>query len=535
MLRFAFLCVAALASKPPHLVMMVLDDVGWADVGYHGSDFPTPNIDRLAMQGLRLEKYYVQQVCSPTRSALMTGRYPFHTGMQHCTTLMPGSSAKLPEDVPTIAETLRAAGYSTAAIGKWHLGYDSWDATPTGRGFDSWAGYLQGQTDYYNKTVAVGTMSGVDFWRNRTCAWEETAENKYSMDFYMREAERLLDERQPEKPLFLYFAHQQLHIPLEGPREPEYAEECSKHIKITDPDGLNRHTLCTMMNRLDRAIGDFEQMLKQRGLWENTLIWVTTDNGGMTQYAPDFPRSASSNFPLRGGKTTLFEGGVRGVSFLTGGLLPANASGKEYSGLLQHVDISETMAHLAGTQLRADGVDVWSAITSGGPSPRTEAPLNVDVSRLAKLCTLMDKPNEPTVPEVGRRLSDRALGRQNYSAIIHGDWKLINGYSGFYDGYWSNGPYLHTEADFYTQGPVKMGGEVVWLFDLQKDPEERRNVAATNPTVVARLQARLLELAEPAAGYRDPQDNVPSLRALPSHHNGTWAPWKRSKVTELLV
>jgi len=78
MLRFAFLCVAALASKPPHLVMMVLDDVGWADVGYHGSDFPTPNIDRLAMQGLRLEKYYVQQVCSPTRSALMTGRYPFH-------------------------------------------------------------------------------------------------------------------------------------------------------------------------------------------------------------------------------------------------------------------------------------------------------------------------------------------------------------------------------------------------------------------------------------------------------------------------
>jgi arylsulfatase A-like enzyme len=357
------------------------------------------------------------------------------------------------------------------------------------------------------------------------------------MDFYMREAERVLDERHPDKPLFLYFAHQQLHIPLEGPREPEYAEECSKHIKITDPDGLNRHTLCTMMNRLDRSVGDFEQMLKDRGLWEDTLLWVTTDNGGMTQYAPDFPGSASSNFPLRGGKTTLFEGGVRGVSFLTGGLLPASASGKEYSGLLQHVDIPATMARLAGAELEADGLDVWSAITSGAPSPRTEVPLNVDVSTLAKLCTMISKlPNEPTVPEVGRRLSDASLlSRQNYSALIQGDWKLINGYSGFYDGYWSNGPYLRTEADFYTQGPVKMGGDSVWLFDLQNDPEERRNVAATNPSVVAQLQARLLELADPATGYRDPQNNVPSLRAQPSLHNGTWAPWKRSKAMEALV
>lgn len=224
------------------------------------------------------------------------------------------------------------------------------------------------------------------------------------------------------------------------------------------------------------------------------------------------------------------------MSFLTGGLLPGNASGKEYSGLLQHVDVPETMARLAGVELHTDGLDVWSAITSGGPSPRTEVPLNVDVSSLANLCALLNNiPNEPTVPEVGGRLGDQALSRQNYSAIIQGDWKLINGYAGGYDGYWSNEPYLHTEADFYTQGPVKMGGESVWLFDLQKDPEERRNVAAGNPRVVAQLQARLLELAEPTAGYMDPQDNVPSLRAMPSHHNGTWSPWKRSKALELLV
>ena len=107
-------------TKPPHIVLMVLDDVGFADVSYHDSLFPTPTIDRLATkEGVRLERYYVQQVCSPTRSALLTGRYPFHTGLQHSTTLMPGSTAAIPMDIPTIAELLKAQGYRTSAIGKW--------------------------------------------------------------------------------------------------------------------------------------------------------------------------------------------------------------------------------------------------------------------------------------------------------------------------------------------------------------------------------------------------------------------------------
>jgi hypothetical protein len=105
-------------KPPPHLVMMVIDDLGWSDVGYHGSNFPTPNIDQLASEGVKLEKYYVQQVCSPTRSALVTARYPFRTGLQHTTTLTPGSHSKIPSDTATIAEVLKTAGYSTHAIGK---------------------------------------------------------------------------------------------------------------------------------------------------------------------------------------------------------------------------------------------------------------------------------------------------------------------------------------------------------------------------------------------------------------------------------
>lgn len=160
-------------SRPSNsLVLMVLDDVGWCDVGYHGSDFATPNIDRLAAGGVRLERYYVQEVCSPTRSSLMTGRLPLHTGFQ--TVLQPGGTQKLPLDVSTLPEALQKVGYRNYAIGKWHLGYSSWNYTPLGRGFDSFAGYLQGQSDYNMHTNTVlGTQDpegkqGFDFWRNKS-------------------------------------------------------------------------------------------------------------------------------------------------------------------------------------------------------------------------------------------------------------------------------------------------------------------------------------------------------------------------------
>ena len=117
--------LSSMASVPPHLIMTVIDDLGWSDVGYHNPDLQTPNINRLASEGVKLERYYVQQVCSPTRSALMTARYPFRTGLQHAPTLVPGSTGAIPSDTATIAEVLKKRGYATSAIGKWHLGYSS--------------------------------------------------------------------------------------------------------------------------------------------------------------------------------------------------------------------------------------------------------------------------------------------------------------------------------------------------------------------------------------------------------------------------
>lgn len=536
MLFFAALALCDMVSsakQPPNIVFMVIDDVGWADVSYHGGNFSTPNIDRLATkEGVRLENYYVQEVCTPTRSALMTGRYPFRTGMQGYATFAPGSTAAIPKDTSTIAEVVKEAGYATYAIGKWHLGYASWHDTPLGRGFDSYAGYLQGAGDYYNHTFGASflkpilnhsepaKLDGYDFWRNKTVAWD--CHGDYSMDLYMSEAQRILDSRDPSKPFFLYFAHQLIHQPLQKP--PKQMAACDS-ITADLPSGGDRNTLCQMMVELDNQIGIFVDMLKKDDLWENTVLWVTTDNGGMTIGLKEQHKgvagavySVSSNYPLRGGKATLFEGGVRGVSFVTGGFLPSSAYSGTRKGLLQHVDIPQTLAKLAGTSMPgSDGYDVWNYIVSGGSSPRNEVPVNIDVC-------------------VGYGLGGPPCqrGKAN-NALIAGKWKLVSGLPGTidgkspaYDGWWSNDPYIWREPNA-TQGPITIDGVDAWLFDLSKDECENDNVAMVNKDIVTKLRARMAELADPQNGYRDPQHNFPHIRSLPVFHNGTWSPYLRDE------
>ena len=407
-------------SQPPHLIMMVIDDLGWTDVGYNGGDFPTPNIDNLARDGVILDKYYVQQVCSPTRSALMTARYPFRTGLQHSTTLVPGSTAKIPYDTATIAEVVKTAGYATHAIGKWHMGYSGWEDTPLGRGFESYLGYLQGGEDYYTHEIGVKlhnnkTFSGMDLWRNKTAAWD--AYGTHNTKTFMDEATRVLDAHDAATPLFLYFAHQEIHAPLEQPPVDSPSRRACAGLNFTSPmpdATADRHTLCTMVSNVDAAIGSFVRMLEAKGMWENTVLWLTTDNGGMTYgIKPDSAQpvaiSSSSNWPLRGGKATLFEGGVRGISFVAGGFLPDAARGTTRSELLQHVDIPTTMAKLAGaewTRGTPDGLDVWDTIVSGASSKRTEVPINVSILHSTLPAKAVPPADHPDVSSLLERFSN---------------------------------------------------------------------------------------------------------------------------------
>eukprot|EP00756_Hemistasia_phaeocysticola_P036757 Hpha_TRINITY_DN16658_c3_g3::TRINITY_DN16658_c3_g3_i1::g.183461::m.183461/K12375/ARSI_J; arylsulfatase I/J len=482
------------AVKPPHLILMALDDVGWADVSMRGGAFRTPRIDGLVQEGLLVDKFYTQPVCSPTRSSFITGRYPFHTGMQHTDTLVPGTTAHIPQDTPTIAELLRDKGYETHAVGKWHLGYSTFAQTPVGRGFGSFTGYLQGKVDYYDHTIGAGDIVGMDFWDNTTgelrAMWE--LKGQYTMPHYKQRVEQIIDNLAPGKSLFLYYAHQEIHNPIEYPPDPKYAQACAAVPKDFPSAEINRQALCAMMNDLDEAVGDFADLLKSKGMWEDTLVWVASDNGGMTHWENKSPpASASSNWPLRGSKTSLFEGGLRVTSWLMGGFLPASAKGTTYHGLLHAVDIVPTLTARAGVAPLAnwDGKDVWGALT-GGEAADTEREIPLNVYDEGK----------------------------NFSALLRGEMKVINGYAGNGEGYWTAGP------EYAFIPPPE--NSTLRLFNLTADPTEKNNLADSMPDLAQELVQRLLWHGQKTNGYLPPQPNTPNLRALPSFHNGTWAPFE---------
>ena len=286
--------LATLATAP-NIVYLVIDDLGWADHTLHdlGADIPTPNLRALRDDGVLFDNLYVQPVCSPTRSALMSGRFPFRDGMQHMDTIMAYSTAAIPLDTPTIAEMLtEQAGYEAHAIGKWHLGYASWANVPTSRGFLTHTGYLQAQTDYWNKTFGLtnaifargNASEGFDFWRCRqraqpACTPFREAVGTYSLDIYMTAAAGLIGEHAARraagtaKPLFLYLAHQTVHNPLE-------ARSLDERCATRDP---GRKVFCSMVVEMDDSVGKLVGMLKDAHLWENTLLAMTTDNGASTE------------------------------------------------------------------------------------------------------------------------------------------------------------------------------------------------------------------------------------------------------------
>jgi len=438
--------------------------------------------------------------------------------MQHWDTLIPGTLAHLPYDQPTLAEMFKSQGYRTAMLGKWHLGYAHWKDTPTGRGFDSFMGYLQGQNDYFwgymNATGAGPNVSesvGYDRWHNRTADWDTFG--TWGTDVYLGEIDRILsDAAASGSPFFLYWANQEIHIPLTQPPNKKFIDACTELPDSPYPMGdigtkeydfcipPNRRVLCAMMNEMDNSLAVLLETLQNKKLWDDTLIWVTTDNGGMVNYQFEFPASASSNYPLRAGKTTVFEGGVRGVSFVVGGanVLPSTAGGTIVNGLTHAIDIFPTLAGLIGAEvsLVVDGIDIWPSIAHGTPITRTELALNID----------------KTFVKFGK------------TALIQNDWKLIIAEgalgAGFYDGWWQNDPYVMIPSND-TSSPM-------YLFNITADPNETHNLASQFPDVVKSLVKRVNWYADEKNGYMATQPNIPCRAHRPcdqTYFNHTWSPW----------
>ncbi len=342
------------AAKKPNIVFILADDLGFKDVGFQGSKIKTPNIDKLAREGARLDQFYVQPVCSPTRSSLMTGRYPIRCGLQ-IGVVRPWAQHGLPLQERTLAEGLKEAGYTTAICGKWHLGHLSSQYLPTTRGFDHQYGHYNGALDYFTH-IRDG---GLDWHRNDRPLREEG----YATDLIADESVRIIKEHNVSGPLFLYVPFNAVHSPFQAPQS--YID-MYKHIT-----NKRRRIYAAMVTCMDDAIGRIVRALQERGLKDNTLIIFCSDNGGVN--------SAGSNGPLRGQKGQLYEGGIRVPAVaLWPGVVKAGAVVKEP---LHIVDMYPTFLKLAGARLEQplpiDGKDAWPTIIDGRPSPHEEILHNV--------------------------------------------------------------------------------------------------------------------------------------------------------------
>jgi len=424
----AVLCAANAprsATPKPNIVYLLSDDQGYEDTGFNGSkQIRTPNLDKLARDGAILKSFYVQPVCSPSRAALMSGRYAVHTGVY--TIVRPHAKWGLPLAERTLADALRAAGYETAICGKWHLGEFEAAYRPMHRGFDHQYGLWFGAIDYFTHV-----REGVLDWHRDD---QPCKDEGYSTHLIAKEACRLIREKKADKPLFLYVPFNAVHAPHQVPKK--YTQP------FTNLRGVRR-TYAGMVAAMDEAMGQIVAALAEKGILDNTLIIFSTDNGGPA------PGKVTSNIPLRAGKGTIYEGGVRVCAAVCWpGRIP---SGKVIDEPLHMVDWFPTLVKLAGgsldQRLPLDGHDIWPVLTQGARSPHESI----------LLCG--------TTP--------------SETALRMGNWKLLH---------------------------RKNGDE---LFNLAADIGEKHDLAGEQPAKIKELRARLDKWLTKAVPSGD-QSNKPT-------------------------
>ena len=335
------------ARVRPNILLIVSDDLGWNDIGFHNPAISTPNLYRLAGMGVLLEQYRTMSICSPTRAALLTGKSAFRLGILGA---IPRTSALSAKET-LLPQMLSAASYRTALIGKWHLGDIAVEYLPHKRGFDLHYGFLGGETSYFTHTAAGNR---VDWYRNGTLVQEEG----YTTDLLASETIRFIRERDKERPFFIDLSLNAPHLPLEVPEE-----YLAKYEHIDDPD---RRKFTAMVDSMDAAIGRVTAVLEEEGITNDTIVVWMSDNGGQVNM-----NGGGSNDPLRGQKGGAFDGGLRVPALVVWPeVLPA---GRIHNGLFTVMDWLPTLAEAAQFDtagIEFDGVSLWKDLVGGNPTER---------------------------------------------------------------------------------------------------------------------------------------------------------------------
>jgi arylsulfatase A-like enzyme len=478
-----------------NIVFFLVDDGGFADLATPltaPTGYSMPRLSELMANGTRIERSYVHNLCSPTRTALLSGRNAYSMGLDHGV-ITGGHAYGLPVSLPTIADVLSKSkqNYTCRAYGKWDAGYACPAMLPTSRGFDSFVGYLDAAEDYYTHSHGLrfvfpnGTAKsvvGYD-WQSMTAGGgggaDFSVKGQYSTNIIGMQAVSDIEKHaatfpdpSSRPPLFLYVATQALHGPLEVPPRYINETECA-----TVPPVSGRQIFCGMAKALDEAIGNVTDALERTGMADNTLFLALGDNGGHSAVG-------GRNAPLRGEKSSCFEGGFRSSGLLLSsrreGVLPKGP--RIVSDMLFHVtDLLPTLATAAGVGLEEvppslDGFDQWAAITGTGPSPRTEILLHLD--------------NTPTPAP------SAALVRLDGAKIITGipTWyKAKTGWMGCDATGTGECPTGWIALNGTTEAPPAYNSSLIWTFNVTADPQERHDLTQSNWALTQELLARLAE------------------------------------------
>ena len=372
----------ASSSKRPHIVMVVIDDMGYADLGFKGSGIRTPTIDQLVAAGTRLTNYYVLPACTHTRVALMSGKYPYRAGIYKVLEVHSQNGMNIKDK--TLANALEDRGYRTHAVGKWHLGHAWYDYLPTFRGFQSFFGCWLNKDHFTHNEIWNGdNVAAYDLhWETREkcgpgCARTVDYRGKYSTTIFTNRAVDIIKSIDPspnKPPLFLYLGYQALHTPHQVPGE---------YVKLyKSKEGWNdrRKTYAGMLTAVDDGIAAIVKALQKQGLWDNTLMILTTDNGA--------EGGGGSNAPLRGYKMQTYEGAIRADGMIVGparkklGILPGtnNRLFHAVDWMPTLTDLSDSVRNTTTNMTDWSNLDGTSQVRSlrGGKANRQEAFLGYD-------------------------------------------------------------------------------------------------------------------------------------------------------------
>ena len=478
--RAAALSVAALlvaiacpapAQPSPNIVVIVADDLGWNAVGYHGGFVKTPQIDRIAKQGVELDRFYVSPMCSPTRVGLMTGRYAMRCGMAR-SVVRPWARYGLPPAERTLPEALADAGYAQrGAFGKWHLGHLEPQWHPLAQGFTTFKGMYNGAADYYTRV-----RDGQPDWH---LDGEPLEEKGYTTDLIASAASDFIARQSHSGPFFCYVAFSAPHEPLQAPDE--YVKRYAALDNSPD-DGRpsDEQKLAAMVACMDDGVGRILKAIEDAGAAKNTVVWFLSDNGGVRSIA-------HNNAPLRAGKLTVYEGGVRVPSAVWWpGVI---GGGRKVDSPVMNIDLMPTLLALAGKSVAA---------------PNDKPPDGLDVSGVLKGSAAQTPPRDlyffhgQNGPET-----------EHIAVSAPDGWKLV-----------VRGPDVRREGGFQTRA------HTVELFNVLEDPLEKTDRAAEKPQIVQSLGERiiafrrseppdpLLPLSRKPAGFRPP----PKWHNAPAGH-----------------